>query len=207
MIAAAGFAAVVVPAANWRRFYIVAAVGLAGLLFLRLNMLIDLNGWQKLELFSVAAGLAMLAASHMARFREPEGVREDPVSFGLALGSFLAAMPLLIAVLIHRWKLGAPSTWDEIALLTVTIVMTVTGVAWQIRATTMWGGVALVTYLIVLVGSLAYQPQVAIGVYLAVGGALVFGLGLALSMYREQLLELPDRVAKREGVFRVLNWR
>ena len=61
--------------------------------------------------------------------------------------------------------------------------------------------------LVVLVASLAYHPQVAIGVYLAVGGAAVFALGIALSIYREKLLELPERVAKREGVFRILNWR
>lgn len=58
-----------------------------------------------------------------------------------------------------------------------------------------------------LVASLAYHPQVAIGVYLAAGGAAVFALGVALSMYRERLLELPERMANREGVFRILNWR
>jgi hypothetical protein len=62
-IAAAGVAAVIVPAANWRRFYLVAAVTLAAVTFLRLNMLIDLSGWRKLEIFCVAAGLAMLVAS------------------------------------------------------------------------------------------------------------------------------------------------
>ncbi len=206
-IAAAVFAALVVPAAHWRRFYMVAATALAGVTFLRLNMLIDLSGWQKLEIFCVAAGVVMLVASHFARFREEEGRREDPVSFGLVLGSVLAVAPLVISVLYHRWSVGMPSVIDEIALLTVTIVMTVTGVAWQIKSTTMWGGAALVLYLVVLVCSLAYHPQVAIGVYLAVGGAAVFGLGIALSIYRERLLALPDQIARREGVFRILNWR
>jgi hypothetical protein len=206
-IAAAGFAALVVPAENWRRFYWVAATGLAGVLFLRLNMLVDLTGWQKLEIFSVAAGVIMLAASHVAKFREADGVREDSVSFGLSLGSVLATVPLLVAVLYHRWVGGTPSMWDEIALLTVTMLMTVTGMAWQVKSTTMWGGASLVTYLVVLVCSLAYHPSVAVGVYLAAGGAVVFGLGVALSVYRERLLELPELVAKREGVFRILNWR
>jgi hypothetical protein len=35
----------------------------------------------------------------------------------------------------------------------------------------------------------------------------VFALGVALSVYREKLLELPEQMAKREGVFRILNWR
>jgi hypothetical protein len=129
------------------------------------------------------------------------------VSFGLSLGSVLATVPLLVAVLYHRWMGAGPSMWDEIALLTVTILMTVTGVSWQIKSTTMWGGVTLVFYLIVLIVSLAYHPQVAVGVYMTVGGAVVFGLGVALSMYREKLLALPELVQRREGVFRILNWR
>ena len=68
-------------------------------------------------------------------------------------------------------------------------------------------GGALVIYLAVLVCSLAYHPQVAIGVYLAAGGAIVFAIGVALSVYREKLLQLPERAARREGVFRILNWR
>ena len=71
----------------------------------------------------------------------------------------------------------------------------------------MFGGSALVLYLVVMIAALAYHPQVAIGVYLAVGRALVFAAGIALSIYRERLLELPERMAKREGVFRILNWR
>ena len=119
----------------------------------------------------------MLVASHLAKFREDEGVREEPVSFGLGLGSILAVVPLLDRRAVPPLGGRQPSLSDEIALLTVTILMTVTGVAWQIKATTLWGGVALVLYLIVLVASLAYHPQVAIGVYLAVGGAAVFASG------------------------------
>jgi hypothetical protein len=206
-IVAAGLAAAVSPESGWRRFYVVAATALAGLLFLRLNLLLNLSGWQKLEIFSVVAGVAMLVAGHLGLFRTEKDPQSDAVSLGLGLGSILAAAPLLISVLYHRWVVGAPSVVDEIALLTVTILMTVTGVSWQIKATTMWGGVTLVTYLVVLVAALAYHPQVAIGVYLAIGGAVVFGLGIALSVYREKLLELPEMAAKREGVFRILNWR
>jgi hypothetical protein len=206
-IAAALFAAVVVNAANWRRFYSVAATALAAVLFLRLNLMLQLSMWEKLEIFSVAIGVVILVASHLAKFREADGVRDESVSFGLGLGSVLAVAPLVIAVLHHRWVGGVPSWWDEIALLTVTILMTVTGLAWQIKSTTIWGASALVLYLVVMVAALAYHPQVAIGVYLAVGGAAVFAAGIALSVYREKLLELPERVAKREGVFRILNWR
>lgn len=207
VIAAALAAAVLAPAANWRRFYLVAATALGAVTFLRLNMLIELSGWQKLEIFCVAVGLATLAGSHVAAFREQQDARQEGVSFGLGLGSALAVAPLVIAVLYYRWSDAAPSLYDEIALLSVTVAMTVTGAAWQFKATTLWGGSALVLYLAVLICSLAYHPQVAIGVYLAVGGALLFVLGVALSIYREKLLELPERAANREGLFRILNWR
>jgi len=204
---AAAAAIVIVPDAAWRRVYATAAVGVAAIGFLRLNLLINLSGWEKLEIFCVVVGLLILAVSHFLHFREEQAERDEGVSLGLLFGSVLAASPLLIAVLYHRWVGGRPSFYQEIALLTVTILMTVTGMAWQIRATTLLGGLALAIYLVVLVASLAYHPQVAVGVYLAVGGAIVFALGIALSIYREKLLELPDQIAKRQGIFRILNWR
>ena len=65
----------------------------------------------------------------------------------------------------------------------------------------------MIVYLIVLIAMLAYHPQVAIGVYMAVGGAVVFAIGILLSIYRDKLAEIPDQVANRTGVFRILNWR
>ena len=85
--------------------------------------------------------------------------------------------------------------------------MIITGLSWKIKATTLWGGSALSLYLIVLIASVVYQPQVAIGIYIAVGGAIVFAIGVVLSIYREKLMEIPDQVANRAGVFRILNWR
>jgi len=46
-----------------------------------------------------------------------------------------------------------------------------------------------------------------VATFITVFGGLVFGLGLMLSVYRERLLTLPDRIKRREGVFRVLGWR
>jgi len=85
--------------------------------------------------------------------------------------------------------------------------MLVTGYSWQLKAPTMFGGVGLVAYLLVLIGMLAILPNVAMGVYLAVGGALLFAAGIALSIYRERLLALPEKIRGREGLFRVLSWR
>jgi hypothetical protein len=44
-------------------------------------------------------------------------------------------------------------------------------------------------------------------VLLTIGGGVIFGTGLLLSIYRDRLLMLPDKIKRREGVFRVLSWR
>jgi hypothetical protein len=204
---AAALAAAIVPALNWRRIYLSAAVALGAVMFLRLNLMIHLSGWQKLEIFCVAIGFAMLVASHIGLFREADGEQNENVGLGLGLGSVLVIIPLMVAVLYHRWVKGEPSVYDEMALLTLAIPMFVTGLSWKIKATTLWSGAGLMVYLIVLIAMLAYHPQVAIGVYMAVGGAVVFAIGILLSIYRDKLAEIPDQVANRTGVFRILNWR
>jgi hypothetical protein len=198
------------PGGFWRRLYVTNTVALAAVSFLTLNVLINLNAWQKLEIFCVAVGMLLILASYVGRFRESDSAASELISVGLWLGSLLATVPLVTAVIYYRFagpETAHFSAVDELALLAVTLVMLVTGYSWQIKATTFFGGVSLVLYLMIVVVSLGWQQQLAAGVYLAVGGAVLFGLGIALSIYREQLLQLPERIAKREGFFRVLNWR
>lgn len=209
--ALATFAAVSLsPGGLWRRLYVVATIALAGVTFLTLNVLIQLSMWQKLEIFCVAVGVLLVGSSYVGRFREETGKASDLVSAGLWLGGLLATLPLVIAVLYHRFFGPADarfSALDEMALFVVTVALLVTGYSWQIKSTTFFGGASLTLYLIIIVVSLGWQQQLAAGVYLAVGGGVLFGLGIALSMYREKLLQLPEQIAKREGVFRMLNWR
>lgn len=196
------------PSSVWRSFFMVISLALTGVIALSLYALIDLTFWQTLEIVSVALGIVLLAAGHVGRFRERDNRPDDQVTLGLWFGSCLAALPLLIAVLYHRFISDAGwSLPDELALLTVTILMLATGYSWQVKATTLIGGVGLTLHVVMLIISLAIFPQVAVGVYLAVGGALLFLVGVGLSVYRERLLTLPQKIAKREGVFRVMSWR
>jgi hypothetical protein len=94
-----------------------------------------------------------------------------------------------------------------LALVTITIAMLVTGFSWQIRSTTVFGGGAFGLYLLTLLADLGRLENWAIGVYLAIAGGVVFLLGIVLSVYRERLLALPEQIAKREGIFKVLEWR
>lgn len=197
----------VAPPGKWRRAYLVAAIAMFGLTCLTLNVALDISPWRKLELFLVISGLAMLIAGNIGRFREDESRPNELTSTALWLGSLLAALPPLVAVFYYWADRGDFSPLDEFTLLTVTLLMLATGVVWRVQSTTLLGGGALAIYLAALSVSLIYQPQVAVGVYLAVGGALLFAIGIALSMYRERLLSLPQRIANREGIFRVIGWR
>jgi hypothetical protein len=94
-----------------------------------------------------------------------------------------------------------------VAIVLVTILMLVTGYVWRVKSTTLAGGGTLFVYLAITIGQLAFRPQIATGIYLSVGGGLVFLTGLILSISRDRLLELPVRIAKREGVFQVMGWR
>ena len=98
---------------------------------------------------------------------------------------------------------------NEVGLLAVTSIMLVTGLGWQTRSPTVFGGGALTLYVVVLVAELARRAEEMLGVavFMTIIGGLVFLLGIALSIYRERLLELPNRIASREGMFRIINWR
>jgi hypothetical protein len=196
----------VMPASSWRRFYSATSVALASITFLTLSSLIQTSGWQKLELVGLTIGIALLAAGNIGRFRET-GPADESVTASLWLGSLFATVPLVTAVLYHRFARGSVSLPDEMGLLTVTVAMLVTGYCWQVKSTTLLGGAGLTLYLILLIASVAYQPQVAVGVYLAVGGALLFSTGVVLSIYRDKLLALPARFASHQGIFSIIDWR
>ena len=214
MTAIAFVASVIVPPSGWRRWYNMLGIGLIALDLQAISALIRLSPWQKFEIFCVIAGTLILIFSHIGRFREhPENsekqdaTQEEGVTLGLWFGSFLTVVPLFVAFVYHRFVKGTPSTPDELVLLTMTILMLATGCSWQIQSTALFGGLGLLIYLVVIIGSIAYRPEVAVGVYLLIGGALLFGFGILLSIYRDRLLKLPDQISRREGIFRIIGWR
>ncbi len=185
-----------------RWWHATGTVVLATLTFI--NILLPIDPWRKAEIFVVGAGLVMLIASYIAHFRDKSDA--DLVAIGRWLGSLAVSLTLLIAALTFRFTTG-PSLPDEIGLLTAMIFMLASGASLQFKAPTLLAAGAMTVYLAVVIVELAYSPQIAIGVYLAAGGLLVFFIGLVLSIYRERLLELPERLAKREGLFKIFNWK
>jgi len=204
---ACAVASMLVPGGLWRRTYIVYTIGLAGLAFLTLNVLINLSGWQKLEIFCTLAGIVLVVAGYIGRFTEAEDKPSESVDLALVLGGALATLPVLVAVVYQRFFGSGVSLPDEIAAITLTSILIITGVSWQVKSTTLFGGFGLFVYLCILVASLAYLRQASQGVYLVIGGAVIFSIGVLLSVYRDRLLQLPDKMAKHEGVFKIMNWR
>lgn len=199
-------AAWLVQHAHWRRWYIVMAIVEGGLTFIALHVLSHLNLWQKMEIFSIVIGLALLVIGHIG-WRREENQHSDLVSFSMLFGSLLVCVPLGIAVLIYR---GTPvfSTPNELGMLLAGLVLLTTGFTLQLRSTTIVGAATLAVYLLTLLLYINMLENVkTAAIWITVGGGLIFGVGIVLSVYRDRLLTLPDRVRRREGMFRVLNWR
>jgi hypothetical protein len=164
-----------------------------------------LSVWQHIEMFCVGVGLILLIVGYAAWYREQE-TQSDAASFCLLFGGLLAGVPLAIAVLINRFWFDI-SLLDELALATIATLMFVTGFMCRLRATTLIGGALLGMHLAMLLVFAGMRAQLAVGAYLALGGAVLFALGVLLSVQRDRLLALPRQIREREGVFGVLAWR
>ena len=191
-----------------RRWYIVLAIAEAGLTFVTLHMLSHLTLWEKLEIFSIIIGLALLVIGHVGWHREQDS-QNDLVSFSLFFGSVLVGLPLTIAVLIHRCQpMPEFSTLNELGMLLAGMILLTTGFIFQLRATTITGVTLLLVYLLALVFYInALENVQTAALWAMVGSAVIFGTGIFLSIYRDRLLTLPEKVQRREGIFRVLSWR
>ncbi len=91
------------------------------------------------------------------------------------------------------------------------MLLLVSGLLFRLKATTVVGAlmtfVYFTTLLLLLPWARLTERLTTLGVVILVGGGVLFGLGLVLSVYRDRLLTLPERIKRREGVFKVLAWR
>ena len=160
---------------------------------------------RKMELFSVVAGLVLLVVGYATWYRK-QNSENEAAGFCLFAGALMAGLPPAIFSVINRFGFGV-SFADEFALLTIAVLMFLTGMMSRVRATTLIGGGLLVSHLITLVVFAGMKAQLAVGAYVTLGGAALFAAGIVLSVYRDRLLTLPRRIQQRQGLFRVLAWR
>jgi hypothetical protein len=202
-------ACMLVQHSGWRRFYLVLAILDALLVFGCIHKMSVLSPWQKLEIFSVVIGAGLLVVGLVGWYRENER-QNDLVSFCLVIGSLLTTAPLLPAAIIHRSGPRPYISWpDEMGLVLAGVVLLGTGIVGRLKANTLIGSSALGALVLVnIIGLYRFLNEAwIVGVSFTVGGGLLFGAGLFLSMYRDRLLLLPEKIKRREGIFKVLSWR
>lgn len=202
-------AVVLVRREVWRRWYVAMAVTHAALFVLVLAVLSHLTLGERLELICVILGLLLLVVGHVGWYREQDS-HSDLVSITLTFGSLLVALPLTVAVVYCRAQKEFDTfhTANEIGMLIAGLVLLATGFAFQLKSTTLAGGAMMAVYLVTLLLYVRLPEKLqTTAVYIMIGGGLFFAVGLVLSIYRDRLLQLPERIKRREGVFRVLAWR
>jgi hypothetical protein len=111
---------------------------------------------------------------------------------------------------VHR-STASFSTFNELGLLVLGLLLLTSGVVLQLRATTLSGGLMVGLYVLTLPMFLR-TPQwleklEGAALWMIFGGGAVFLVGLLLSVYRDRLLALPEKIRRREGIFRLLSWR
>jgi hypothetical protein len=205
LLVIAGLTVAVVKVAGWRRWYIVNVVIQAALTLVALHKLIDLTPWQQAELFSVIAGLILLAIGHAGWYREQDR-ESDLVSMSLFFGSLLTVVPLAIATWSDRAH-GKFLILNETGFLFASVLLLVTGTVFRLKSTTLVGSISTALYFLTLLIFVPWSSLSTIATLIIIGGGLIFGTGLTLAFFRDRLLAIPERIHKREGIFMVLNWR
>ncbi|MEM9589097.1 MAG: hypothetical protein AAGA03_17580, partial [Planctomycetota bacterium] len=106
---------------------------------------------------------------------------------GMWIGSFLIVLPAITAAAVLWINNHAVPLGDEWLLIALSVLLILTGSVLSRRPITLVGVSTLTLYLCGLVGSLLVEARLATGVYLAIAGALVFAMGIGLSIYRDRM--------------------
>lgn len=198
-------AVALVRESGWRRWYVVMTIGQLALTFFGVSVLSVLSGWQKLEIFSVTVGFLLLVASHIGWYREQDQ-ENDLVSLGLLLGSLLVGVPLAVATLIDRSQ-AEFIILNELGFLVTAVLLVTSGFVFRIKSTTLIGSALTALYFVTLLVFIPWSRLNSVAIFIISVGGTLFVLGLVLSVYREYLVSLPERIKQRQGMFTVLNWR
>lgn len=205
----AGLLAAVSRSADARRWFVFWTIAYGVLMVVTVQLLSTLGFWQKVEVFSMLTGAALLVAGHLGWMREQDD-ESGQVSLALGLGSLLIGIPPLLWTIAHRFG-GGFAPWDianEIALVIVGLGLLLSGVFLRVRGTTLAGGSMLLLNLLTLALYVRIPERLqTTGMILAISGGALFAGGILLSIYRDRLLALPEKIKRREGLFRILNWR
>ncbi|MFO0978870.1 MAG: hypothetical protein U0996_20850 [Planctomycetaceae bacterium] len=191
--------------ASSRNWFIVTSIGQAIVLALALHKLINLSPWQQVELFSVVIGLLLVISGYAGWYREQDS-ESSFVSLSLFIGSLLITIPLAIATWIDRGH-DVFRPLNEFGFLFASLALLTLGIMSQLKSTTLIGSGMTVLYFLTLLIFVPWSRLNSVALAITIGGGLLFGTGLGLAFFRDRLLSLPDRIRKREGIYRVFDWR
>ena len=199
--------------ANWKRALLVLAGGQAAAIVFVFSAVSDLLFIQRVELLTTLAGFVVAGIGYYGWYREQESDHRNPaVGWQLAIGGLMSAVPLTLGLVVQR-VFGYDHDWEwiavhEIGVLAIGLVLLASGILTRIKSTTLTGASALVLYVLSLATLIRLPERLqTTSVYMMVGGGLCFAVGVLLSVYRDRLKELPDKVSRGEGVFSIMNWR
>lgn len=197
--------------ADWRAILRASAVGtFLAMLVVGHNLLV-LDWFHRAELMSLIAGILLLVVSHLCLLRE-HGESDDMVSVGLFFGSIMVALPLTMGLIAYRWE-GASHQWQwwlfhEIAAVVVGLGLFGAGALGRVRWTTISGAVLLSTFVLSLAILIRWPSQLqSVSVVMMIGGGLFFVVSVLLSIYRDRLVQLPEKIKQGGGPFAILKWR
>jgi hypothetical protein len=188
------------------RFYTASTFLLGAITIVAGYRLLALSQAQIFEIAIVTIGTLLTILGCVKRFDDQHETDIREWSGQMWIASLMVTIPLMCAAYSYRFA-GGVSLPDDMILATFSLLLLLTGIAWRIKASSIIGCLSLALQLIVVTGSLIYRPDVEMGVYLAIGGGLIFLIGLALSIYRDRLQSLSHQFTHHEGIFQVLDWR
>lgn len=196
---------------HWRGIFrglILAILGSTVCLF---EGFLSLNGWHRGEICSLLAGGALLVLGHLAWMREEEEGADLSATLCLFFGSLLVVIPLAVGLIYYRFTVPEAASWrllHEVASIFGGLGLLAVGMLFRVRSTAIGGASLILTYLVSLVALIRIPAQLQnASVVMMVGGGLFLGTAILMSIYRDRLVALPEKVAEREGVFQVLKWR
>ena len=194
----------------WRTAFRALIVALVGSSLCVFDGWLEIDGWQRGELCSILGGTFLLGLGHLAWSREGEQ-QDEAASASLLLGSLLVTVPLAIGLLIYRFGIATDANWMQFHNITAIVagmVLLGAGVCCKLRSTTISGATLLGIYLLSLLALIDLPDQLqSISVMMMIGGGLFFATALLMSIYRDRIVSLPQRIREGEGVYRILKWR
>jgi hypothetical protein len=210
-LAGAAVAGLLTRQTQWRRTFRIASLGLVMTIIAVINGLVDMSWVRRAELVSILSGTALMAMGYIAWARE-EDERDGMATMGLTCGSLLLSVPLAIGLVAERLADASTSAgwglFHEAGVIIAGIILLGSGLLCRVRATTLAGTVLFAVHLGSLVTLIQWPEQLLnVSVLMMAGGGTFFGTAVLLSIYRDRLMMLPDRIREGQGMFGVLKWR